>query len=123
MTNDGMVQVKEWLIERGLGGASEMELLDGFCLRCRDAGLELSRGLALVDTLHPVYEGRAFRWRNDGVEEQAVLEYGSSSEGVGAENWRTPHPLIGPGDLANESDFAEWSGFSLRKGSEASCPG
>jgi adenylate cyclase len=88
MTNDGMVQVKDWLIERGLGGASETELLDGFCRRCRDAGLALSRGLVLVDTLHPVYEGRAFRWRNDGVEEQAVLEYGSSSEGAGAENWR-----------------------------------
>lgn len=88
MTNDGMVQVKEWLIERGLGGASETELLDGFCRRCCEHGLEVSRGLVLVDTLHPVYEGRAFRWRNDGVEEPSVLEYGSSSEGVGAENWR-----------------------------------
>ena len=88
MTNDGLVQVKEWLIERGLGGASETELLDGFAQRCHAHGLALSRGLVLVDTLHPVYEGRLFRWRSDGIEEPAVLEYGSSSEGASAENWR-----------------------------------
>jgi adenylate cyclase len=88
MTNDELVQTKEWLIERGLGGASETELLDGFCRRCHAAGLAVSRGLVLVDTLHPVYEGRLFRWRGDGVEEPAIVEYGSSSEGANAENWR-----------------------------------
>jgi adenylate cyclase len=43
--------------------------------------------MAIVDTLHPVYEGRAFRWRNDGVEETAVIEYGPTKEGQAAENW------------------------------------
>jgi hypothetical protein len=61
---------------------------DGFCERCRSAGIELSRAIALIDTLHPIYEGRAFRWRNDGVEEEAVLEYRSTSVGEAAENWR-----------------------------------
>jgi adenylate cyclase len=44
--------------------------------------------MAIVDTLHPVYEGRAFRWRADGREEQAVVEFGPSNVGENAENWR-----------------------------------
>jgi adenylate cyclase len=45
--------------------------------------------MAIIDTLHPVYEGRAFRWRNDGIEEEAVVEYGSSDEGEAAANWQS----------------------------------
>src|SRR3954469_8212554 len=77
-----------WAVERGLVGASEKKLLHGFCERCRRAGIELARALALIDTLHPIYEGRAFRWRNDGVEEEAVLEYRPTNVGEAAENWR-----------------------------------
>ena len=89
MNAEDVKQLFAWLIGRGLAGASETDLLHGFCERCCQAGLPLSRGTALVDTLHPIYEGRAFRWRNDGVEESAVLEYGSSNEGEGAEAWLT----------------------------------
>jgi adenylate cyclase len=80
--------ISAWLVERGLAGADETELLDGFCEKCCAAGVELSRALVLMDTLHPIYEGRAFRWRNDGVEESAVVEYGRTTEGQAAENWR-----------------------------------
>src|SRR5919201_3286052 len=77
-----------WVIGRGLaGGASEKMLLDGFCERCRAAGLELSRALAIIDTLHPIHEGRAFRWRHGGPEER-VVEYGRTNQGEAAENWR-----------------------------------
>ena len=82
-------QIAAWLVERGLAGASETELLQGFCERCCQAGLALSRALAMVDTLHPVHEGRAFRWRNDGVEESAVVEYGPSNVGEAATNWQS----------------------------------
>src|SRR6478735_3955756 len=54
--------VAAWLTEQGLKGASESELLTGFCNTCREFGLPLDRGMALMDTLHPVHEGRAFRW-------------------------------------------------------------
>jgi adenylate cyclase len=77
-----------WVIGRGLDGASETELLDGVCGECRRVGLPVTRAMALVDTLHPVYEGRVFRWRSDGVEENAVIEYGSSSSGPMADTWR-----------------------------------
>ncbi len=80
--------ITKWIVDQGLEGASEPDLLHGFCLRCREAGLDLSRGLTLIDTLHPVYEGRAFRWRNDGVVEDAMVEYGRTNEGEAAESWR-----------------------------------
>jgi adenylate cyclase len=81
-------KIGAWVVGRGLAGASEKKLLNGFCDRCQRAGIELSRGIAIIDTLHPVYEGRAFRWRNDGVEEEAVLEYRPTNVGEAAENWR-----------------------------------
>ncbi len=80
--------IASWVVAQGLAGASEKTLLDGCCERCRDAGLEISRAVAIIDTLHPIYEGRAFRWRNDGVEEEAVVEYRPTNVGEAAENWR-----------------------------------
>ncbi|MDE3177519.1 MAG: adenylate/guanylate cyclase domain-containing protein, partial [Pseudomonadota bacterium] len=41
----------------------------------------------LVDTLHPLYEGRAFRWRR-GEAELAINEYGASNDGEAQERWR-----------------------------------
>ena len=54
--------VRDWVTEVGLMGASEQALLTGFCERAVGAGLPLARASVLIDTLHPVYEGRAFRW-------------------------------------------------------------
>src|SRR5947209_5962771 len=88
MRQSDIDEIGDWVVGRGLAGASEKTLLDGFCERCWRAGMELSRALAIIDTLHPIYEGRAFRWRNDGVEEEAVLEYGPTNSGAAAENWR-----------------------------------
>jgi adenylate cyclase len=88
MKDDAIERLAAWVIERGLDGASETELMQGLCEGCCEAGLPLSRALTIIDTLHPTHEGRAFRWRNDGVEESAVIEYGRTNEGEAAENWR-----------------------------------
>lgn len=88
MNNVDIEQIAAWVVHRGLTGASETDLMDGFCARCNAAGLELSRGITIIDTLHPIYEGRAFRWRNDDVEESAVIEFGPTNEGEAAENWQ-----------------------------------
>jgi adenylate cyclase len=77
-----------WLIECGLAGASETELLHGFCDRCLQSGMDLSRAMTFIDTLHPIYEGRGFRWRNDGVEESSLVEYTRTNEGEAAANWQ-----------------------------------
>ena len=80
--------VATWLTSAGLAGLSETDLLNGFCGRSTSAGLPLARAVLLIDTLHPVYEGRAFRWRRDQSDEALVIEYGRGDEGEAAEKWR-----------------------------------
>ena len=76
-----------WLTEKSLAGLSEAEMVFGFCQRLLQACLPLARAIVLVDTLHPIHEGRAFRWSR-GTKETEVLEYGRTREGANAEAWR-----------------------------------
>jgi adenylate cyclase len=75
-----------WITEAGLAGLGETAMLEEFCRRAVEAGLPLARAGLIIDTLHPVYEGRVFRWSPDTPPEQ--IEYGPSSEGEVAESWR-----------------------------------
>src|SRR5947208_6133673 len=78
-----------WLTEAGLAGESETALLDGFCRRAIVAGLPLARAMVIIDTLHPVHEGRVFRWRSEGEAGHIeAIEYGPTDAGEAAENWR-----------------------------------
>src|SRR5229473_512197 len=77
-----------WLVSQGLTGLPENDLIRGFCERCRAGGLELSRGLVFIDTLHPIFEGRGFRWNDTETNETDSFEYGSTSAGDAAQNWR-----------------------------------
>lgn len=76
-----------WLIEQSLAGNSEAEIVGGFCERLVRAGMPLARAIVLVDTLHPIYEGHAFRW-NRGRSQAEVIEYERTKEGPNAEAWR-----------------------------------
>ena len=82
------IDLMNWLVIQGLTGLPENDLIRGFCERCRADGLDLSRGLAFIDTLHPIYEGRGFRWNDTATNEGDTFEYRSSSEGDAAKNWR-----------------------------------
>jgi adenylate cyclase len=82
------LHLMNWLASQGLTGAPENDLIRGFCERCRAGGLELSRGVAFIDTLHPIFEGRGFRWNDTATDESDIFEYGSTGEGPAAENWR-----------------------------------
>lgn len=80
--------IAAWVTEHGLKGASESQLLNGFCEACRKAGLPINRGMALMDTLHPVHEGRAFRWDSDEAIE-AEFEYGpTGGDNNSLEGWQ-----------------------------------
>jgi adenylate cyclase len=82
------LQLMNWLVSQGLTGLPENDLVRGFCERCRAGGLDLSRGLVFIDTLHPIFEGRGFRWNDTESDESDSFEYGSTSEGQPAQNWR-----------------------------------
>jgi adenylate cyclase len=82
------LSLTNWLANQGLTGAAEHDLIRGFCERCRAAGLELSRGLVFIDTLHPIFEGRGFRWNDVETDESEIFEYGSTGEGAAAQNWQ-----------------------------------
>src|ERR1700759_5062752 len=82
------LQLMNWLVSQGLTGLPQIDLLRGFCEGCRASGLELSRGLVFIDTLHPIFEGRGFRWNDTATNESDIFEYKPTSEGDAAQNWR-----------------------------------
>src|SRR5271157_5888005 len=88
MTEAEIAKLAGWLAKVGLEGRSETVLVEGFCQRAVAAGLPLARGIVFIDTLHPIHEGRAFRWER-GKPETTLTEYGRSTEGEAAERWRT----------------------------------
>ncbi len=110
-------RIADWVIRRGLEGVQEPDLLRAFCEKCNEAGLEIGRALAVIDTLHPVHEGRVFRWRGDGTEEKAVVDYGRTDQGEAAESWqRSPffHLLqTGGEELRRRIGFGEPPGYDF----------
>ena len=107
----------DWVVRRGLAGVPEADLMRTFCEKINAAGVPLSRGLALIDTLHPVHEGTVFRWRNDAVPEEPTARYGPSNEGELAESWqRSPffHLLqTGAEELRRRIGFGEPADFQV----------
>jgi adenylate cyclase len=81
-------EIAGWVTKAGLVGRSENELMAGFCRRIVGGGIPLARALVILDTLHPIYEGRAFRWRADQPDDAEAVDYGRTNEGEAAENWR-----------------------------------
>jgi len=92
-------ELSAWLAQAGLSGTAESDILATVCERCVAAGLPLGRVIVFIDTLHPVHEGRLFRW-GYGPGESPVLDYGrthldetliSAADPLDAravENWR-----------------------------------
>ncbi len=71
-------ELSAWLTQAGLAGTPETDIVSGICDRCVTAGIPLGRAHVFIDTLHPVHEGRLFRW-GYGPEESPVHEYGRTS--------------------------------------------
>ncbi len=103
------LRLVNWLVAQGLAGLPENDLLRGFCERCRACGLDLSRGLVFIDTLHPIFEGRGFRWNDTETDESDSFEYGSTSAGDAAQNWRrsTFYHMLEHGGEEMRIDLAE----------------
>lgn len=88
MTPTDIERIAAWVVERGLAGSSEIDLLRGFCERCRDSGLTLSSAMLVVDTLHPVHEGSVFRWSHGALVDNAIEAYCSTASGASNADWQ-----------------------------------
>lgn len=80
-------RIAAWALHGGLAGDSEVSLLQGFCERCVAAGLPLTRAIIIIDTLHPIYEGRVFFWSGDKELDSPVSEYLPRSEEEDPGGW------------------------------------
>jgi len=87
MQEQQITALNAWLVEAGLRGEREETLIRVFAETFVEAGARFLGGRVLVDTLHPLYEGRAFRWRR-GDAEIHISEYTSSAAGDALEKWR-----------------------------------
>jgi len=118
------LDLTKWLVGQGLTGLPETDLIRGFCERCRAGGLDVSRAMAFIDTLHPIYEGRGFRWNDRPSNESPTFNYQSSAEGDAAKNWRRSafHHMLENGhdelclDLADRSNDFSMIGDLADKG-------
>lgn len=103
MRSDAVEELGCHITKSGLAGASEVDLLKDFACRIRAEGLPVARALIIVDTLHPVHEGRVFRWRSDVPDGVELMEYGRTNRGgVEEERWRRSpfHAMLERGDTA-----------------------
>ena len=120
MTEGEIAKLATWLAKAGLEGQTETALVEGFCSRAVAGGLPLARAMLLVDTLHPIHEGRAFRWEKEKPE-ATLIEYGRTAEGEAAERWRTSplYRLLNSGEsllrlrvsAATEVEFPSFAEF------------
>jgi adenylate cyclase len=117
MNNPNVTDILNWTVSSGLKGETEIALLHGFCERCVNAGIPLARGTAIIDTLHPIYEGRAFFWRLDKSLETFVAEYEPSQSGRDEQQWRNSpfHQLLqsGASELRCHLETGDTKGFSV----------
>ena len=65
MIEKELTALTSWIANVGLEGGGETVLVEGFCGRAVAAALPLARAIVFIDTLHPIHEGRVFRWERD----------------------------------------------------------
>jgi len=110
-----------WVTDAGLAGESETAVLAGFCERACMMGIPLARAQIIIDTLHPVHEGRVFRWERD-KEELAPRDYERSDDAQAQARWRSSpwYQLLETGDsflrrrLTPENEAEFWVFRELR---------
>jgi len=59
--------IGSWLVSRGLRGASQEALLDGFCAKVVAANVSIDRMHLAQTALHPVYGALGFDWKRSGT--------------------------------------------------------
>lgn len=77
MNNGQFAELASWITQAGLAGQDETATLTGVCERLNGIGMRLARANIVIDTLHPVYQGRAFTWKRL-TRQTELTEFGRS---------------------------------------------
>ena len=76
-----MFAIASWLTEQGLEGASQEELLGGYCAKLLSAGIPVQRVHVAQRAFHPQFGSIGFDWRKDeGVGRQQIGHVSSPRE-------------------------------------------
>jgi adenylate cyclase len=99
MDDTQFAALSTWITEAGLAGLTETDLVAGFCERLAATGVKLTRAGVFIDTLHPIHEGRIFRWERDSPETK-LIEYGRTQTDDQVDRWhRSPfYHMLQTGD-------------------------
>lgn len=119
------LRLMNWLVAQGLTGVPESDLVRGFCERCCAEGMALSYGLVVIDTLHPIFEGRGFRWHDIETNQPDSFEYGPTEEGEVAEGWRRSifYEMLELGDEHRVSDLSDTASHRYSRFGELAAQG
>jgi adenylate cyclase len=119
------LRLMNWLVTQGLTGLPESDLVRGFCERCRAEGIALSYGLVVIDTLHPIFEGRGFRWHDTETNQPESFEYGPTEQGDAAEGWRRSifHEMLEHGHEQRVVDLSDIASHRYSRFDELSANG
>ena len=84
LTNDqpsDIMDLAQWLLKEGLQGASQEDVLQGYCERLRALNVPVMRVHVAQSAYHPRYGGVGFEWRKDtGVQTQHYAHTSSPVE-------------------------------------------
>lgn len=109
MQDSDIIRISRQLSDQAIKGADFSELVAEFCRQCNAVGLLISYALALIDTLHPDFEGNAFEWLDTEPDADKVTEYRFTNEGQARETWEASvfHHLIVTGEDEIRRTFAK----------------
>ncbi|MCA0870739.1 adenylate/guanylate cyclase domain-containing protein [Seohaeicola saemankumensis] len=67
--------LSDWLLQRGLEGAQQEDLLQGYCEKLLDLGVPLARLHLAQRAFHPQFGGIGFDWVRDGTVSNEAYEH------------------------------------------------
>ena len=86
MDDAQFAEIAEWISNAELAGQDEAAMVTAFCERLVAFGLPLARGRVSINTLHPVYAGRAYFWQP--AKGETTTAYGPALEGEALDRWK-----------------------------------
>jgi adenylate cyclase len=87
MDDAQFAELTAWISNAGLSGQDEITMVTEFCARIVAHGLPLTRAQVFIDTLHPIYGGRAYTWQIAKGDTTAT-EYGPANDGEMLARWQ-----------------------------------